>query len=120
MAILSGLCCFALKPLVEGACDCLGFGLVAEPVVSAAGDLAEHSLGKVVDFLHRRFHDESLELFAALRTSNDRAWQSLEVALAGESFWSFLSDRTDQGFREQVRRFLDFVPLPIAAEDQAD
>jgi TPR repeat protein len=120
MAILSGLCCFALKPLVEGACDCVGVGLVAEPLISSAGDLAGHSLDKVVDFLHRRFQDESQELFAALRSSNDQAWQSLEIALAGESFWGFLSDRTDRAFREQVRRFLDLVPLPIAAEDQAD
>ncbi len=120
MAVLSGLCSFALKPLVEGVCAGLGLGLVAEPLAQAAGELAEGSVGRVVDFLHRRIRDESQELFAALRSAHERAWQSLEVALAGESFWSFLSERTDQAFRDQVRRFLDHVPLPPAVRDQAD
>jgi hypothetical protein len=120
MAVLSGLCCFALKPLVEGACECLGVGLVAGPMGQAASEVVDGSAGRVVDFLYRRFRDESNELFTALRLANDRAWQSLEVALAGESFWSFLSDRTDKSFRSQVREFLDQVPLPEYVTDQAD
>src|SRR5262249_61357676 len=47
----------------------------------------------------------------ALRKANERAWQALEVALAGESLWNKLDDANDKAFRQQVRAFLDATPL---------
>jgi TPR repeat protein len=120
MAIFGALCCFALKPLVEGACAGMGVSGAGDAGAELAGGIVEGSVGRVVEVLYRRFRDESGELFAALRVANERAWQSLEVALAGESFWGFLADRTDRSFRDQVRAFLDRVPLPVEVNDQAD
>ncbi len=120
MPVITGLCCLALKPVVSGVCGGLGIGDVVDSTSDAGGDVIAGSVSQVVDFLYRRIRDQSGELFAALRAANHRAWQSLEVALAGESFWSFLSDRTDKEFRAQVRAFLERVPLPESVRDQAD
>jgi TPR repeat protein/serine/threonine protein kinase len=120
MGVISGLCCFALKPMVEGACASMGLGFVGDDVGKASEEVIAGTVGRVADFLYSRFKDESLEILVVLRKANDQAWKSLEVALAGESFWSFLSDRTDKSFREQVRLFLDRVPLPESVRDQAD
>src|SRR5262249_36109634 len=76
---------------------------------AAAGDA-------VVRFLGDRFSDHSARLTTALQTANAHAWRSLEVALAGESWWdrvkSALGRREDQAFREQVQAFLRAAPLP--------
>src|SRR3954469_1867875 len=104
MGVINSLCSFALKPLADGVCEFSGLG--------AVGD----ATGLVADFLHSRFCDKSLELFEALHGANDRAWKSVEVALAGESFWGLFSDRTDKSLREQIRDFLKDVPLPKDVE----
>ena len=81
MGIMNHLAGFTLRELVGGVCHVLGISLAAE------------GAAKVTDFLQHRFSDRSLELLDALKAANERAWRSLEVALAGESFWSFLADR---------------------------
>src|SRR5262249_28903422 len=52
-------------------------------------------------------------LVRALRRANERAWQALEVALAGESLWNRLDRPEERAFRQQVRVFLDAMPLPL-------
>src|SRR5262249_36088553 len=48
---------------------------------------------------------------SAVRGAGERAWQALEVALAGESLWGRLDEADDRAFRQQVRAFLDGAPL---------
>jgi len=103
MSILQHLSSLALKPLLDGAAQALG--------LSAASNAAE----RLVTFLTDRFTDHSQKLHQALERSGDRAWQALELALAGDSWWERikvgLARREDQQLREQVRAFLDATPL---------
>src|SRR5262249_54492586 len=56
--------------------------------------------------------DAGQRLLVVVRRANERAWKCLEVALAGESLWNRLDRAEDRAFREQVRSFLNAVPLP--------
>ena len=47
-----------------------------------------------------------------MQRANERAWKALEVALAGEGLWQRLGRSEDKAFRQQVRAFLDALPLP--------
>src|SRR5262245_10602765 len=112
MGIPQTLSSLALGPLVNGAVDAVGGKL--------AGAVAE----RVFEFLKDRFTDHSQRLNRALDHANTRAWKALEVALAGESFWercqAALGRAEDQGFRDQVRAFLDAVPavqLPAGKDE---
>jgi hypothetical protein len=55
--------------------------------------------------------DHSQALPRALARANDRAWQALGVALAGDGFLDqikvFFASQDDKGVREQVSRFLN-------------
>jgi hypothetical protein len=86
MSLLCSLAAFGLRQV-------LGDGV--DDVVSAVAD---------------RFRDHSLTLPNALRRANDRAWQSLGVALAGDGLLdrvrAFLASGDDKGVREQVAAFL--------------
>src|SRR5437763_848628 len=103
MPMLQQLSTLALKPLLDGACQALGL---------AGGGAATE---RVVAFLTERFTDHSQRLNQALSQASDRAWQALELALAGDSWWDRIkvgmARREDQQFREQVRAFLDATPL---------
>ena len=55
---------------------------------------------------HDRFSDHSKNLTNALESASDRAWRALEIALAGETFLSWLHKAEDKAFREQVRAAL--------------
>ena len=69
------------------------------------------ALAAAVDCLVERFTDHSQRLNKALQSANDLAWRSLEIALEGESLWTSLDRTEDKAFRQQVRTFLDAVPL---------
>ncbi|MCI0463907.1 MAG: protein kinase [Gemmataceae bacterium] len=99
MPILLNLSSLALKQVLEGACRAAGF---------IAG---ERTFDSVSQFLTQRFLDHSQRLPQALQRANDNAWKALEVALAGESFWSWLDKADQKAFRQQVRAFLDTTPL---------
>ena len=81
---------FALAPLVGG---------VARATGGASAD-------GVVRFLNDRLSDQSLRVAEALSGSADRAWKTLEVALAGESVLNVADRADDKAFREQVRLFV--------------
>src|SRR5436190_24166340 len=77
---------------------------------------ASHAAGLVgVDavarFLGDHFSNNSQRLSRALKDANGRAWNALEVALAGESLWQKLDNADDRAFRTQLRVFLDSAPL---------
>ncbi len=60
-----------------------------------------------------RMSDQSRALLDALDRSNRKAWKSLEVALAGESLWSRLTERAAvKSLQTQIRVFVDEMPLP--------
>src|SRR4051812_16849341 len=107
MSIFLRLSTLALRGLIPGAVEAAGFEKSAE------------HLDKVIVFLGDRFRDQSQRLELALRTSNDRAWNALEVALAGDTLWKRLSAvftrAEDRAFAEQVKLFLDATPLPELA-----
>jgi formylglycine-generating enzyme required for sulfatase activity/tRNA A-37 threonylcarbamoyl transferase component Bud32 len=66
--------------------------------------------GPAIQLVVKHFTDHSKTLPAALVQANDRAWQAVSVALAGDGFLDqiklFFASADDKGIREQVRRFL--------------
>jgi tRNA A-37 threonylcarbamoyl transferase component Bud32 len=103
MGIVQTLAPLALRQLIAGACDAVGF---------KAGDKVADA---VVGFLVERFTDHSQRLTVALHAANDNAWKALEIALAGESLWdrcqAVIARSEDKAFGRQVRAFLDATPL---------
>ena len=73
MSIFLSLSSFALRQVISGACEAVGFqagGQVTDPVVG---------------FLTERFTDNSQRLARALQGASDNAWKALEITLAGDS-----------------------------------
>ncbi|VTS05834.1 hypothetical protein [Tuwongella immobilis] len=76
------------------------------------GDRAE----SLIDFVRDRTNDPSQRFVRILIDANDRAWKALEVALAGDSWWTRCKERLSGPelleFRKQVEAFLaaDLVP----------
>jgi serine/threonine protein kinase len=112
MSALWKLSALAMHGVVGGACQVLGL---------AAGDEA---VAPVARFLLDRFINHGKRLTAALEAANDRAWDTLEYSLAGESLWerctALFSRADDKGFREQVRAFLDHLPLPANGGESSE
>ena len=105
MFILQTLSAMALQPLISGACQFLGADDPSEGTM-------ERGLAEALPFLGDRLSDQSQRLTKALHAANERAWRTLEIALAGESLWTRLTARAeDKAFRSQVRAFLDSQPL---------
>jgi hypothetical protein len=90
-------------------------GLFHELTVLAIRELVGEGGEIVLKVLSERFTDHSQKLTRALSHANERAWRTLEVALAGDSWWdrvkNMLGRSEDQAFRAQVRAFLDAAPL---------
>ncbi len=103
MEILFDLSALALRQVLRGATE-MNFA-------KAGVDGGERLLG----VLARHFTDHSLKLTQALVRSNERAWQALERALVGDSWWNrvkgALVPAEARAFQEQVENFLDSTPL---------
>jgi serine/threonine protein kinase len=82
---------------------------VLRPLV---GEFGSENIEKAVRMLHDHLVDPSQRLPKALAAAQQRAWRCLEITLAGESLWSRLGSAEDRALREQIRQFLDVVPLP--------
>src|SRR5262245_25915533 len=99
MSALLNLSALAVKGMVFGAYQALGL---------EAGDRA---VEPVSNFLGERFGQNEDKLVRILARVNTRAWDTLEVALAGESLWqrctAVFGRAQEQAFRRQVRGFLD-------------
>jgi serine/threonine protein kinase len=118
MGIVQCLAVAALKPLLGGLLERAGLGgEVAGKVADLATDPAVTIIESAIGRLQHHLTDQSQKLTKALLAANERAWQALEIALAGESFWSrcrvAFSSGDNKAFREQVRTFLDGVSLPV-------
>ena len=111
MSVFLSLSTFALRELIAGACETVGF--------KAGGEVTD----VVVGFLTERFTDHSQRLTAALQSANEKAWTALEIALAGDSLWErckvAVARAEDKAFAQQVRTFLDAAPLPELAGKSA-
>jgi serine/threonine protein kinase len=111
MSELWKLPALALRGLVTGACQAVGF---------AAGETAAEPVAR---FLAERFVNQGQRLTRALQKANDEAWRALEYSLAGESLWercgALFGRADDRAFRAQVRAFLDQTAgcLPGGADD---
>src|SRR5438128_2613502 len=108
MGILANLSALALRQLVGGACEALGW---------SAGAGAAASLS---NFLANRFTDHGQRLTLALQQANDRAWKALEIALAGDFLWervksAVAASAEDRALARQLRAFLDATPVPVLA-----
>ena len=99
MRIFLSLSALAVRQLVDGAGRAVGLKVAGE------------GMDLVTNFLVARFSDQSQRLTTALQRANDRAWKALEIALAGESLWTWLDRAENKAFREQVRAFLEASPL---------
>src|SRR6185503_18631248 len=70
---------------------------------------------ETVGWLRNRFGDHSGRLTRALERAQDRAWRTVELALAGSSWWGrckgLLAAGDERAFRDQVQAFLDAHPL---------
>jgi hypothetical protein len=69
----------------------------------------------VLQMLTDHFSDQGQRLGKALQTANERSWKTIELALAGDSWWqrmksAFTSAET-KALAAQVRSFLDAHPL---------
>jgi serine/threonine protein kinase len=96
----------AVRPLLGTACKFLG--------LEAAGEAIE----KVSTLLAGHFTNHSARLSEALKRANDRAWKTLEFALAGKDLTHYLASAEDTAFRQQMAAFLASVPFeqPAAGE----
>ncbi len=86
--------------------------------MSAIGHLIAFGIRQVLDIaiddvraaVEQRFTDHSQTLPRALARANERSWQAVGVALAGDGFLDrvkvFFASGDDRGIREQVRLFL--------------
>jgi tetratricopeptide (TPR) repeat protein len=97
MSILTILSTLTLRPLLTNGSFSAGTG--------------ESSSQAAVRFLLERFTDQSQRLSKALSRASERAWRALELALAGETLWSWIDPADDRAFRQQVRLFLEATPL---------
>ena len=106
MSIVAKLSTLALRPVLGG---------VVEAVLPGVEfGYSDQAANAVEQFLVTRFTDPSKQLRSALSRASDRSWRAVEIALSGESFWSWLTDRgEDKAFRADIRTFLDSNPLQL-------
>ena len=107
MNVVNNLAVLAVREVVDGACAAIGFKFGGKAIDVVSGYLSD------------RFTDHSQRLTKALHGANDKAWKSLEIALAGDSFWdrckALVNRAEDKAFAQRVRAFLDAYPLPELA-----
>jgi hypothetical protein len=105
MSALLKLSTLAVRGLVFGACQAVGV------------EAGEKAVEPVSRFLGDRFRQQGQRLMRALEKANDRAWNALEFALAGSSLWqrctSLFGRPDEKAFREQLRLFLDSLPVSL-------
>ena len=85
--------------------------LVAFGLRQVVGDPAD----KVVEFIDQRFTDHSRALPRALAEANDRAWQSLAIALAGDGVKGGGRSRPERLAMLSMRYFATIGDYPGAA-----
>src|SRR5947209_3393710 len=86
-------------------------GLLVFGIRHVLGEPTAHVTRYAAGWVEDRFNDPSQALQKALANANDRAWQSLAIALAGDGFLDqvkvLISEGADKGIRQQLKPFLD-------------
>jgi tetratricopeptide (TPR) repeat protein len=107
MSVFTSLSVVALRQLVSTAGNAVGLGTITDAII---------------DSLTKRFTDNSQRLTKALETANNRAWQALEIALAGDSLLErckvALAATEDREIGKQLRAFLDVSPYKKPEDSQ--
>ncbi|MBN9517912.1 serine/threonine protein kinase, partial [bacterium] len=93
------------------------------PVCECLSAFALRAVGERVDVLFRlatdHASDHSRRLLDSLEASNRRAWRALEVALAGESLWTWFDREETKALRREIKAFVDTVEFPeLAGRDE--
>ncbi|HTU23247.1 MAG TPA: serine/threonine-protein kinase [Gemmataceae bacterium] len=77
----------------------------------------------IVHVIEARMTDHSHALLKALARANDRAWQAVGLALAGEGLFERVKDVFRdgdlKGIRDQIRKFLDNTPTGLETANPA-
>ena len=95
------LAAFAIRPLVGYACTALGI---------PGKDILAKGVAHIASFVADKFKDDSQRLSKALHNANEKAWETLEYALEGESLWKRVTARgEDSNLAQLMREFLDSV-----------
>jgi uncharacterized protein YoxC len=94
MAVCESLSAFALKT-VHGRGDAL--------LILGLAHAAEHTT------------DHSRRLLDVLEQSNRKAWRALEIALAGESLWTWFDREETKALRREIRAFVESIDFPDLA-----
>lgn len=88
--------------------------LVMRLAVLAVNQVLGDRADSLLSFLDGQFGGHASRLDQALHRASDRAWRSLEVAAAAESWWGACTDllvpADEKELRRQVRAFLDALP----------
>jgi hypothetical protein len=114
----------AIRDLFDPRVISAGAEALVKHGATVAGNIASDAAGKIagdqvkqwVDRLRGHFTDESQELTVALRTANDQAWKTLEIALAGPTLWDgtwFAAVKTSQTDRSLVGSIRDCLDASI-------
>ena len=98
-----------------------GAAMLAEPLICAClKSLLNIPVEESVGWLKKRFTDHSGALPKAIAAANDRAWQALELALAGESLYESirgrLRDADLKAVRDQIRNFVAEAETGLAVQ----
>lgn len=85
--------------------------------------LGENRADSMLQFLSDRFGDNSQRLQLALQLANERAWQAIEITLAGSSWWQkakevILHNSEDRALKQQIEAFLSAIVVDQPPADQ--
>ena len=109
--------------IVESMCKLALGDLVGDETAEAVGGLGGLA-GGVAWLLHQHFSDHSQRLPRALHRSNQRAWRTLELALAGDGWLTklknLLARGEDKAMAAQIRAFLEANCLKELDQHPAD
>jgi tetratricopeptide (TPR) repeat protein len=104
MTVVGSLMAFGLRQVVG---DC------ADQVVDYTGQFVPYA-GPIFTAVRKRLTDHGQALPAALFRANDRAWQAVGLALAGDGLldrvMDVFRDGDLKGVRDQIKKFLDQTP----------
>src|SRR4051812_39027026 len=106
MSIVTTVAMTAVRYVVCGACR-------------ATGVLTEEAAEKAIAVLSDYYADHSQKLPKAINDANERAWKTLEIALAGDSLWHRLTQRGEVvALAQELRKFLDRVDATGLSQDR--
>lgn len=104
MGVMLGLSTLALRDVAFGAAGAGGLEYGAAAIQA------------VTELLRSRFVSQGSRLADALRLANHRAWQTLEMALAGDSFWqrcrTVIAHADEKALRRELQAYFQALKLP--------